>query len=356
VNRVPLVSIGLPVFCGERYLREALDSVLGQTVEDLEVVVSDNASTDGTADILADYAARDPRVRVSRSPMNRGAGWNFNHVLHESRGTYFKWLAHDDLIDPRFLERCIDALEAQPDAVLAHTGVELIDATGAAIGRYPHRPDTSHADPIVRFERLCLDWHLCYQVFGVIRRDLLEQVGDMPSSTHGDGILLGRLALRGAFVEIDECLLYARIHPDQSMARYGHLEGVNDYRAYARWFDPRLANHVVMPNWTILRGYHGAVWSYPGLTVRERMRGEWVVLRRMRKEVRRLAADLVGGATEVYNLRRNRGDGGDPRERDRPRPDEPAQPRPDDRDLLLELEERHRRAVEQLRQEIAGGS
>ena len=93
---VPLVSVGLPVYNGERYLREAVDSVLGQTYVNLELVISDNASTDATEAICREYAARDPRVRYHRAERNRGAVWNFNRAFELARGEFFMWQAFDD--------------------------------------------------------------------------------------------------------------------------------------------------------------------------------------------------------------------------------------------------------------------
>ena len=106
-SSTPKVSIGLPVYNGERYLREALDSILGQTFRDFELIICDNASTDETAAICADYAARDPRIRYHRQTHNIGATANFNHTFELARGAYFKWAAHDDVLAPTWLEKCV---------------------------------------------------------------------------------------------------------------------------------------------------------------------------------------------------------------------------------------------------------
>src|SRR5687767_9303189 len=110
----PRVSIGLPVFNGESHLALALDSVLAQTFGDFELVISDNGSTDSTRQICEDYAKRDARIRYLRSDENRGAAWNYNRVFERSRGAFFKWMAHDDLIAPQYLERCVEALDRAP--------------------------------------------------------------------------------------------------------------------------------------------------------------------------------------------------------------------------------------------------
>ena len=100
---VPRVSIGLPVLNGEKYVAEALDAILAQSFLDFELIISDNASTDATPDICADYARRDARIRLHRHPSNLGAAPNFNFVFQRSRGEYFKWAAHDDQISSDFI-------------------------------------------------------------------------------------------------------------------------------------------------------------------------------------------------------------------------------------------------------------
>ena len=96
-DKVPRVSIGLPVYNGENYMAAAIDSLLAQTFTDFELIISDNASTDATEQICRDYAHRDGRIRYYREEVNRGAAWNFTHTFELARGEYFKWHAHDDL-------------------------------------------------------------------------------------------------------------------------------------------------------------------------------------------------------------------------------------------------------------------
>jgi glycosyltransferase involved in cell wall biosynthesis len=107
VTTPPTVSIGVPVYNGERYLRTALQSVLDSTFQDWEVIISDNASTDGTMAIIEEFMARDPRIRLNRNATNIGALPNFNLVADAARGTYFKWLAYDVVLDPDLLARCV---------------------------------------------------------------------------------------------------------------------------------------------------------------------------------------------------------------------------------------------------------
>ena len=139
----PTVSIGLPVHNGATFLAEAIESILAQTFPGFELVISDNASTDRTPEICRSYAAADGRIRYYRQETNIGAAQNYNVVFQRSSGKYFKWAAHDDLIRPTFLARCVAALEADPEAVLCHSVVEIVGrrhARDLRPRRLRHRP------------------------------------------------------------------------------------------------------------------------------------------------------------------------------------------------------------------------
>src|SRR6516225_12321661 len=127
----PKVSIGLPVFNGEQYLAAALDSILRQDYEDFELIISDNASEDGTAAICREAAELDRRVRYSRVEINCGAAPNFRRVFQLAKGAYFKWAADDDICLPGFLRRCVETIERAPSSVvLVYPRVERINAKG----------------------------------------------------------------------------------------------------------------------------------------------------------------------------------------------------------------------------------
>src|SRR5215211_4893186 len=100
---MPQVSIGLPVYNGERYLALCLDSMLAQSFKEFEIVISDNASTDQTAEICRSYQNKDRRIRYFRNEQNAGAAWNHNRVFELSSAPLLKWAACDDLHEPLFL-------------------------------------------------------------------------------------------------------------------------------------------------------------------------------------------------------------------------------------------------------------
>src|SRR6478752_3957116 len=126
----PLISIGAPVYNGERYLAETLDSLLAQTVEDFELIISDNASTDRTPQICEAYAARDRRVRYVRNAANIGAYGNCNKVIGLSAGRYFKLAMADDVCHPQLLARCLEVMANDPGVVATYAKAQFIDQDG----------------------------------------------------------------------------------------------------------------------------------------------------------------------------------------------------------------------------------
>lgn len=287
------------MYNGANYLAEALDSILSQTYTDFELVISDNASTDETPGICESYAARDSRVRYFRNSENVGAARNYNLVYEYSTGEFFKWAAHDDTIEPRFLEKCVDALTDDDSAVLAYTRVKIIDGKAEPVGTYDVKLSTDSLSTGKRFRDLLIG-HRCYEIFGLIRSTALGKTPLIGSYSHGDGVLLARLGLLGRFVEIPEYLFCTREHPQQSMNVYGVFEdGMPDYQNYAVWFDPAKAGKITMPYWTMFANFHDAVWKAP-LGIQERLYclycvAEWTI--RMRGWLKK---DAIAAASHAF--------------------------------------------------------
>ena len=129
MSRAPRLTVGLPVYNGAALLAESIEALLGQTYEDFELIISDNASTDGTAEICRFYEKQDSRVRYFRQPRNLGSAANHNFVADQARGELFKWASHDDLYARELLTRCVDALDEHPEVVLAHSWTAMIDSS-----------------------------------------------------------------------------------------------------------------------------------------------------------------------------------------------------------------------------------
>jgi glycosyltransferase involved in cell wall biosynthesis len=219
----PLVSVGLPVRNGEHFLAEALDGLLAQEDSCLEILVSDNASTDGTQEIARDYASKFASIRYHRSSEDIGPFANFALVLERASGGYFMWAAHDDLRDPPFVGAMVRLLADDPAAVLAFCNFDNIDARGNSIREYPHISELFGQGPVrERMERL-IWFEECMGkanlVYGLHRTEILRSCGGMRAYGRGDWgidyLLVYRLAARGHFV-FDERRLFHKRLPSQT--------------------------------------------------------------------------------------------------------------------------------------------
>ncbi|MGE3845168.1 MAG: glycosyltransferase family 2 protein, partial [Vicinamibacterales bacterium] len=176
VRRHPRVSIGIPVFNGERFLGETLESILGQTYDDLEIVISDNASTDGTADICTAAARRDSRVFYHRNPHNLGIAPNCNRAFALATGEFYKLADYDDLLAPEFVSRCVEGLDAHPGAAVCFPRTRLIDDEGRIVGEFEPPASACSPDAHVRFRSLVLEPdHIVSQASGLMRSALVRQ-------------------------------------------------------------------------------------------------------------------------------------------------------------------------------------
>jgi glycosyltransferase involved in cell wall biosynthesis len=242
-ERAPRVSIGMPVYNGAEFLAETLDHLLAQRFADFELIISDNGSGDDTERICRDYAERDPRVRYFREEVNRGATWNHNRVIELARGELFKLAAHDDLCLPDFLGRCVEVLDREPDVVLCHPRVAIVDAAGERLA--PYRYDWTAYSPQVRERLHALSGlrYRCFPVFGVIRTEVLRRTRLMGPYIASDRVLLAELGLNGRFAEVAEELFWSREHPGRSTRAHKVRSG------RTAWFDPNRRVRVVLPVW-----------------------------------------------------------------------------------------------------------
>lgn len=237
----PVVSVGMPVFNGERYMAESIDSILDQDVDGLELIVSDNASTDATEEIARSYAARDPRVRYVRNDRNLGAARNYNRLVELARGRYFKWAGYDDLLRPGYLQPCLDVLEAQPEVVLAYPRTDIIDGDGAFVRHHDDNLHLDSPDPVARVRHFARSWTLSNPSFGVIRCDALRRTSLVQPFVSSDVPLLVELALLGRWHEVPEMLFLRRVH--ETSSRQGNLTMTQ----VARWFEPGRSRAPVAP-------------------------------------------------------------------------------------------------------------
>jgi len=207
----PTVTVGMPVYNAERWIGAAIESVLGQSLHDFELIISDNASTDATLAICQRYARADARIRVVANAQNIGANRNYFAVMRAARGRYFKWASSNDLCAPTFLEKCVAALERQPSAVLAAPRTWLFEESTADARAYDRDFDLLQARPAARFITLQSAIGLNNAFNGVIRRDALARVSPVGIFTGADIVLMSELALLGEWLLLEDRLFYRRM-------------------------------------------------------------------------------------------------------------------------------------------------
>jgi glycosyltransferase involved in cell wall biosynthesis len=298
LNANPFVTVGVPVYNGEAYLREALNSILNQTFRDFELIISDNASTDRTQEICEAYAAREPRIEYLRNSRNVGAAENYNIVFRAARGRYFKWAAHDDTCAPEFLELCISELERDESVVLCYPTTMIVDQAGGHLGEYTREIEYMGATPAQRFR----DWMYrrpggeCNAVFGVMRTATLAQTPLIGKYMASDVILLGEMVLRGKVRKIPETLFFRRDHPQTS----GRAQSGAD--EILVWFDTSKKGKIHMPRWRWLLEYVRAIGRVP-MGMRDKARCLVAVMRRFFRARRKLRRELSGAIKKLFRKR-----------------------------------------------------
>lgn len=251
---MPKVSIGLPVYNGENYLEDAIISVLKQSYTDLELVISDNASTDRTHEICRDYASTDQRVCYSRNKHNLGAAPNYNKAWNQCTGKYFKWLAHDDLILPEYVATTVDALEKNPEAVLCNTTVEYIGSKGEHLGNYRSVMEFANSDnPAERLATMILHSHTCVDFFGMVVREAMESSLLHQAFSGADKAFLAQMALRGRLLQLDDPLVQMREHPDR------YTRQTKTSQTKLAWHDTSLTEKRDIPVLNLYRTYRNLV-------------------------------------------------------------------------------------------------
>lgn len=278
-KNLPLTSIGLPVFNGQNYIHEAIESVLNQTYSNLELIISDNASTDDTEKICKYYAQKDKRIQYHRFDRNYGASRNYNRTFELSNGPYFKWLAHDDLLTSNNLEKAVAVMENHPDVVLCGSNKKVINSKGETIDH--HNLDWLHLckdKPEERFRDLLRLFSRSFQhadfIFGLIRSENLKRTRLIGNYTSSDFTLLADLILQGKFHVIGEPLFIRRFHQGISTSVYNDNPRYNTpsntslkiqhktHAQIAKWYDPQGKVRYI-PHFKWLNEIFGSIKKHP---------------------------------------------------------------------------------------------
>lgn len=271
-GRSARVSIGIPAYNAERFIRETLDSIVGQSFGGLEIIISDNASTDGTADICREYAAKDSRIRYVRNARNVGAARNFNRVVELATAEYFKLANADDVCAADLVSKCVAVLDQNPEVVLCYGQTVLIDADGRALRMYEDGLDLRQPGARKRFGLAMSRTGLVNVLQGVLRTQALRRTGLLGSYVGSDVVLVAELALHGQFYELRERLFYRRLHG----RAFSSLRSTESQQAYV---DPGVKHAKGLHFWKLYREYVRAIGRAP-LRAGEKARLLYLLMRR----------------------------------------------------------------------------
>lgn len=290
----PTVSLGVPVYNGAEFLEKALDSLLAQTFEDFELIISDNASTDETEEICRTYAAADDRISYHRSEVNRGGAWNQNRVVELARGKYFMWAHDDDYRAPTCVAKCVEALEREESAVICYSATQYIDQEGEELDIEEKDLDLDSEKPSDRFHDLLCPPHGCLPLHGLMRTEMLKQSQLIGTYAHSDKVLLAELSLYGPFYRLSDRLFFHRTHEGNqpnSIKQYP-----NEYLRTALWYRSEAdSSGPVFPHWDYLRAAVRAVRTAP-IDSNQRVECYQHISKWMNEHRMLLINDLIKGA------------------------------------------------------------
>lgn len=292
----PKVVIGLPVYNGQRFVAQAIESHLSQSYGDFVLVISDNGSTDSTPQICRDYASRDPRVRYLRSDQNRGILWNHRRVMEgiTSPNQYFRWAAGDDIMEPGLLQAMVDVLDRRADVEAIVPDTKNIDMEGNIVGTMDRKLDLQSADPCERARDILWGGYQMVIAFGLFRTSTLQCLRTRPDYLGWDFVFVWELALRGLMVQPRGPVLLRRYHP-------GAMSHVKTKKEMKKWVEPNFKGVLNFPHWT---------WSYERLRCLMRSpistRDKWRIVRLLARDVRwqraRLSRDVTQAARRALGL------------------------------------------------------
>lgn len=262
MRSTPKVSIGMPTYNSAATVGASIESLRGQSFEDFELIVSDNASTDSTRDIVEGLARQDRRIRCICQPENVGANRNYSFVARAARGDFFKWASSNDWYAPTFLAKCLSSLEQNDDAVLAAPRTRLFAEDLAHATDYTYDIEILDASPVARLVRLLSDLRLNNAINGIIRMRSLRSTRLIDSFYHADVVLMGHLAMLGKVIRVDEFLYYRRMEVPTA-------PGLRDPVVWRKHHYPLTSARVLFQSWKKNFGWMRAGMATP-MSITER--------------------------------------------------------------------------------------
>jgi glycosyltransferase involved in cell wall biosynthesis len=285
----PRVSLALPVYNGENFLAQAIEAVLAQTYRDFELIITDNCSSDSTPQICDSYQRLDSRVRYHRNPVNLGAAKNYNRGFELARGEYLKWCAHDDLLSPGFLERCVEVLDTRPDVALVFARTECIDGAGAPVdwAAANSMPPIESDSAAARFGDAIMFCGTCFPIFGLFRMDVLRRSTLHRGYYGSDRALLAEVALLGKLVEAPpDAVFYNREHVQRSI-------NIDSQAERSRWQNANARPSASMEHINLLLHLLAIAGRHPQAASRVAAFGKVLRFALQRRQLGRYVLDLI---------------------------------------------------------------
>lgn len=222
---LPLVSIGLPVYNEAGFIEHSLLALLDQDYPNLEIIISDNGSSDETNEIVEKLCSTDKRAQLHHFDENQGANANFRFVLKRATGKYFMWASGHDLWSSNLVSECVNLLEAHPDATIAFGTPEWVDIQGSRLEQQTGWADTRGLDPVGKF--MSVLWGSMNPILGVIRKDALPDMGTFYGGVGADLSLLLTLILKGDFIHAQTAKFIRR----QPRAKESYSQKLSRYKS-----------------------------------------------------------------------------------------------------------------------------
>jgi glycosyltransferase involved in cell wall biosynthesis len=206
-NNSPKVTIGLPVYNGDKKgLRQSIESILGQDYSNIELVISDNASTDGTSGVCQEFAAKENRVRYYRNETNIGANKNFLRALDLCTSAFFKWAEHGDVHEPSYISSCMKKMLEDDAIVLCYPRTRAIHENGVSEIANDH-VNAMDDSPVERYVHVISELCYCNAFYGIYRTSVVRELKLWDTECRGpDVVMMAEIALKGKILQIDDIL------------------------------------------------------------------------------------------------------------------------------------------------------
>lgn len=237
-----LVSVGMAVRNEERWLSQALDSVLAQDYQNIEVIICDNLSTDKTADIAKEYAKRDSRIKYFLNKEKVSSFKNYSLSFERSSGEYFMFCGGHDLLDKKYVSSCVKILDNEPNVVLAYSLYEYINFNNNTIISISYACDTRRMNVFSRVRHFFLRLLESNPFSGLIRSSIIKKIAfveNFKNVLNDDVIFFFQLSLMGEFVQIPNTLFYYRINrPNDKLvdSTLKHIKDIYGKKKYPLFF------------------------------------------------------------------------------------------------------------------------